>query len=128
MKNIYVFGNTDLDYDNKAIELAHKISNYVHDINFIYVKTNEDLPFYNNESIVILDVIEGISDIVVIDNMDKVKIMNNLGSSAHDFDLGFQLNYLRKLGKINSIKIIGIPEKSNIDNILEEAKKIIENV
>ena len=33
--------------------------------------------------------------------------------SVHDFDLGFQLKYLRKLGKLGEVRIIGLPKGSS---------------
>ena len=33
----------------------------------------------------------------------------------HDFDLAFQLRYLKKLGKLGEITIVGIPQEGEID-------------
>ena len=35
--------------------------------------------------------------------------------SVHDFDLAFQLRYLRKLGKLGEFTIIGIPQEGEVD-------------
>jgi hypothetical protein len=34
---------------------------------------------------------------------------------VHDFDLAFQLRYLKKLGKLGEVTIIGIPQEGEID-------------
>jgi len=46
--------------------------------------------------------------------------------SAHDFDLGFQLKYLKKLGKINAFIIIGLPmnKKFRIENLKTQIEKL----
>jgi hypothetical protein len=41
--------------------------------------------------------------------------VNKRSSSVHDFDLGFQLLYLKKLGKLKNFLIIGIPMKGEIN-------------
>ena len=37
---------------------------------------------------------------------------------AHDFDLPFQLRYLKKLGKLGTVTVIGIPQEGEVDHLL----------
>ena len=36
-------------------------------------------------------------------------------ASVHDFDLAFQLRYLKKLNKLGEVTIIGIPQEGEVD-------------
>lgn len=108
-KKIYIFGNPDHIPDALPYEFVHEIQNSLPNLVIVYVKPNEDLPFDNHEHAVLIDTVVGITDITIItdENIDKIQLPPRY--SAHDFDLGFQLKYLKKLGKIDSFLIIGIP-------------------
>jgi len=112
---VYVFGNPDVPNDNKALEAAEMLKSKVKDVEFIYVSPNEDLPFSEERKVVIMDVIQGIDKVKLIDLRDTDKLISPPRTSTHDFDLGFQLKYLKKLGKLKEIKIIGIPIKGRAD-------------
>lgn len=112
---IYVFGNEDLPEDNLAFEVAHKISNTIEGVNFLKIKPNEDLPFTGEPLVIIMDVIQGIDKIQVIEGNNLDKLVLSPRTSVHDFDLAFQLKYLKKIGKLGEIKIIGLPQQGNID-------------
>jgi Ni,Fe-hydrogenase maturation factor len=104
---VYIFGNEDNTNDNLAFKIASKIKDK--NLEFIKVKTNEDLPFIDEKQVVILDVVAGIDKVTEINNEDLDKLMVSKSTTVHDFDLGFQLKYLQKIGKLGKIKIIGIP-------------------
>jgi Ni,Fe-hydrogenase maturation factor len=44
--------------------------------------------------------------------IDRLSCASN--ASVHDYDLGFQLKYLKKLGKIKIVRILGIPMEKDI--------------
>ncbi len=116
--NVYVFGNEDFEGDKVGIEVANKLQGKIDDVKFIFVKPNEDAPFIGEAHVVILDAIEGTDEIVQIgdDKIDDLILPPR--STAHDFDLSFQLKYLKKLGKIGKVTIIGLPMKGKIDYFL----------
>jgi Ni,Fe-hydrogenase maturation factor len=37
--------------------------------------------------------------------------------SVHDFDLSFQLRYLKKLNRLGEVTIIGIPQEGEVDHL-----------
>jgi Ni,Fe-hydrogenase maturation factor len=112
---VYVFGNEDLDFDSAAIKIAKKVENSVEGFEFIYVKPNQDLPFANEKNVVILDTVCGIKDITLITEDQIQNISPETRTTAHDFDLGFQLRYLKKIGKLEKVIIIGLPMEKDID-------------
>lgn len=111
---IYVFGNEDLEEDNVAFKVADKISREFPGIEFIKIKPNQDINF-DGEQVLLMDVVEGIGETTILDEKDLDKITLSPRMSAHDFDLGFQLKYLKKLGKLEKIKTIGLPMKKKIN-------------
>ena len=112
---IYLFGNQDHAQDNIAFIAADKLKKQNPKLRFITVKPNQDLPFENEAQVIILDAVDGIDKITLItqENIDKIQLPPRF--SAHDFDLGFQLKYLKKLGKIKKFTIIGLPMNGKID-------------
>src|SRR5829696_8066138 len=113
---VYVFGNEDVPEDRKAIEAAKKLDRSIDGVSFVFVKPNEDVPFVNESHVVILDTIHGIREVASIkgDRIDTV-ILSPRGS-AHDFDLAFQLRYLRKINKVGDVTIIGVPKDGQVDH------------
>jgi Ni,Fe-hydrogenase maturation factor len=108
---VYVFGNKDLKEDKITFDVAEKLKGKIKDLEFVEVKPNEDLPFAGEENVIVLDTVEGVKKITLIDesNLDKIQLTKSV--TAHDYDLGFQLVYLKKLGKLRKFTIIGLPQK-----------------
>lgn len=113
---VYVFGNEDVPEDNKAIEVAQKLEHAIGGISFVFVKPNEDLPFADHGHVVILDTVHGLPSVALIggDAIDGFTVSSR--ASVHDFDLTFQLRYLKKLGKLGEVTIIGIPQEGDVDH------------
>lgn len=112
---VYVFGNEDITQDNLAFKAVSKLQNKFKNIDFVKVLPNKDLPFTNKKNVVIMDTIAGIDKVTVFDETDLDKLVLSPRTSVHDFDLGFQLQYLKKIGKLGSIKIIGLPQGKKIN-------------
>jgi len=112
---IYVFGNEDVECDKRAFEIKRKLEKKHCDISFVDIKPNENLPFDNHKDVVIMDVVEGLKEVTLIQNDELEKIVLPPRSSTHDFDLGFQLRYLKKLRKLGRVTIIGLPVQGKID-------------
>lgn len=110
---VYVFGNPDSEEDNLAIKMASRLECTMVNVECTIISPNQDLPFSEEERVVILDTIKGIDDVVVTDNLNR--FVPSPRNSVHDFDLGFQLKYLKKLGKLGKVTIIGIPQKGEIN-------------
>jgi len=112
---IYVFGNEYVAEDKRAIEVARELEGAIEDISFVFVGPNEDVPFVNERQVVILDTVQGIQGVALIegDRIDGLTLSPR--GSVHDFDLAFQLRYLKKLGKLGEITIVGIPQEGEID-------------
>ncbi len=113
---VYVFGNKDLPEDSKAVAVAESIGKSNPGVDFVFVKPNEDLPFVDEDEVIIMDTVEGIGEVKLLGAEEIDRLILSPRTSVHDFDLGFQLKYLRKLGKLTKVGIVGIPMTGKIDH------------
>ena len=113
---VYVFGNEDVPEDRKAFEVAQKMDRAVDGVSFVFVGPNEDVPFADESRVVILDTVHGIRDVELIegDRIDALVLPPQ--GSVHDFDLAFQLRYLKKIGKLGDVTIVGVPQEGDVDH------------
>ena len=113
--NVYVFGNEYIAEDKRAIEVARELEGALEVISFVFVNPNDDVPFVDQGLAVILDTVEGIQDVALVEGDRIDGLVLSPRGSVHDFDLAFQLRYLRKLGKLGKVTIIGIPQEGGVD-------------
>ena len=116
--NVYVFGNEYVAEDIRAIEVARELENTVEGISFVLVDPNEDVPFADEPRVVILDTVAGIQDVALVEGDEIDTLILSPRGSVHDFDLAFQLRYLKKLGKLGEVTVIGIPQEGEVDHLL----------
>jgi Ni,Fe-hydrogenase maturation factor len=114
---VYVFGNECVAGDNRAIEVARELEATIEGISFVFVSPNEEVPFVNERHVVILDTVEGIQDVVLVEGDRIDRLILSPRGSVHDFGLAFQLRYLKKLGKLGEVTVIGIPQEGEIDHL-----------
>ena len=119
-RNIYVFGNTLLQKDSLAVEIAKKLKKDFPEINFIHLDPNEEI---KEKNITILDVATGIKKATVIKNLEQLDSEKRF--SLHDFDLAFSLKLMKKIGMIKKIIIIAVPMMYDKKRAYEEVKKLI---
>jgi len=124
---IYVFGNTFVKEDIGALLIMPVLQRKFPEIQFILTDPNEDFPPKKEKDIIILDTVKGISSTTLLDftnlqNIEKTPI------SPHDYDLLLHLLLLKKMGKINSVKIIGLPMYLVIKKELNKTIQIISSL
>lgn len=108
---IYVFGNLLVAEDSLPLHILPQLKKQFPDIHFVVVDPNENFPPEGERDLIILDTVKGISEVTLLDYSDLAKIEKS-PISPHDYDLLLHLLLLKKMGKINMVKIIGIPQKS----------------
>ena len=111
---VYVFGNEYAAEDRRAIEVARELEGTIDGVSFVFVDPNEDVPFVDERHVVILDTVEGIREVAFIGGESIDGLILSPRGSVHDFDLAFQLRYLKKLGKLGKVTIIGIPQEGEL--------------
>ncbi|MBU0636988.1 hypothetical protein KKH16_02140 [Patescibacteria group bacterium] len=121
-KTIYIFGNPLLCFDNLPIKLAPKLKKAFQEIDFIIQDPNENLKPKNNE-LIIIDTVVGLKKVTIINSIKKIELSPTC--SMHDFDLGFNLKLLKKIGKLKKIIIFGIPTKIDEEEALKQLINLI---
>jgi Ni,Fe-hydrogenase maturation factor len=124
---VYVFGNKDVPEDKKAIEVAERLAHAIEGVSFVFVGPNEDAPFVGESHAVILDTVRGIRDVALIEGDEIDAFILSPRGSVHDFDLAFQLRYLRKLDKLGRTTVIGVPQQgeANYARIQSILRKLV---
>ena len=121
MPNIYVLGNPLVKEDSLPPKLLPKLKKSFKNINFIELDPTENLP--EERHFIIIDTIINAKEIAVIKDVDMLGSSPNY--SLHDFDLGFNLKLMKKMGKIKDVTIIGLPPKMEEKKALDGLKKVI---
>ncbi len=120
---IYIFGNTLLNFDNLPIKLVPELRKLFPDINFIIQDPNENLKFPKNGELIIIDTVVGINKVAIIDDIKKLETSKIY--SMHDFDLGFNLKLLKKIGRLKKIIIFGLPIKINKKTAIKQLTELL---
>jgi len=123
-KKVHIFGNPLLDFDNLPIKLSPKLEKLFPELNFVIADPSENLEPINKE-LIIIDTVENIKNVILIDDIEKLKTSKIY--SLHDFDLAFNLKLLKKIGKLKKVNIFGVPMSGNEREILEQLEKLIKS-
>jgi len=105
---IYVFGNPLVKEDNLPLKILPKLKKIFSQIKFKVVDPNENFPPRNEKKLIILDTVQGLKQPKII-KLTDLQELKKTPNSTHDYDLGMHLLLLKKLKKIKSVKIIGLP-------------------
>ncbi|MBU1201595.1 MAG: hypothetical protein KJ583_06815 [Nanoarchaeota archaeon] len=117
---VLVFGNPYLKYDSLAVEIAKELQ--LQGVEFVMCDSPEQI--MQEKFDYIMDVVEGINEIKVFDNL---KLLNpHRMFSLHDFDVTFFLGLMERLGKLNKVSIIGIPTNYDKEKAKKKVKAILE--
>jgi Ni,Fe-hydrogenase maturation factor len=114
---VYVFGNDDVPEDATAIEVAEELEGAVDGVSFVFVDPNEDVPFVDEGRVVVLDVIHGMREVALLSGDDIDRFAPPPRGTVHDFDLAFQLKYLKKIGRLGEVYVVGIPQQGRLDYV-----------
>lgn len=125
-KTIYLLGNPTYEQDSLPIKLLPKLKSSLPQFQFVHLDPTENLP--EQEHLILIDTIINAKEIKLLNESDLDKIESSPRTSLHDFDLGFQLKLMKKLGKIKKITIIGIPPEESQREILEKIRSILHNL
>ncbi|MFH1211949.1 MAG: hypothetical protein V1659_03400 [Candidatus Woesearchaeota archaeon] len=123
-KIVLVFGNPKLEEDNLALKVSKELK--LEGFTFIECASADSLLYFVDKDFIILDVVKGAKKTMLIDDVERLKQHKIV--SLHDFDLGYFLKLLDKLGKLKNTKIIGIPQQGNIEEIREDVVKILKKI
>jgi hypothetical protein len=119
---IYIVGNSMVQEDSLPYALLPILRKRFPRVIFEEADPNEN--FVPEEGSIILDSVVDIEDVRFFDNLDAFIVTRSI--SPHDYDLGFHLQLLRKMHRITSIAILGLPQKHLTDGIQRDVIAAIE--
>jgi hypothetical protein len=118
---LYIVGNELVEEDRFPLlmikELRQEFPHYL----FVEVDPNEN--FIPEEGSIIIDTVEGIQSVQWFDTLDA--FVQTRSVSPHDYDLGFHLQFLKKLHKIQTIRILGVPKTGIYTQLLHDVIEAI---
>lgn len=124
MLHILTFGNPYLKDDSLAVRVADLlVRDRIQGIEVVKCISPDELLNYFDREFVILDVVQGAKDVIMIDDIDRLQ--SGMTVSLHDFDLGFFLKLMKETGRMESIRIIGVPQEADIEDVKVKVKKKI---
>jgi Ni,Fe-hydrogenase maturation factor len=120
---IYVSGNRLVKKDSLPLRILPKLKKYFPKIEFAELDPSENLP---SENLIIIDTVVGIDAVKIFSSIDFFEGEKNY--SVHDYDFLFELKLNKKLGKLNDVKILGVPPNLTEQKALEQLKKEIKKL
>jgi hypothetical protein len=124
MKTIFIFGNSELKMDSLPLQILPELQKVFPNINFEVKDPNEEWEV--PEELTVIDTVVGPEKVTIFDDLETFAGAPQM--TMHDFDALANLKYLKKLGKLKKIKIIGVPpemsEKEAIKSVTEALRLI----
>jgi hypothetical protein len=121
---IYITGNILVAGDSSPFQLIPFLKKEFPQMEIVEIDPNED--FIPDENSLIIDTVIGIENVRLFWDIDQ--FADHKLISPHDYDLGFHLKFLKKMGKIKNLKIIGIPQKMAFDLLASQVKEILTTI
>lgn len=124
---IYVFGNVFVPGDNAVFPLTQGLAKSFPQVEFRITDPNEDFPPPGERNPVILDTVQGLPDVTLIHFEDLMQVEKS-PISPHDYDLLLHLLLLKKMNRIDSITVIGLPFMKADSMTLPKVARIVSSL
>ena len=122
---VYVFGNPVVPEDSQAVNFLPYLKTKFPKINFVHADPTGNW-WEGDKNLIIIDTVEGIDDVIVFTSLEKIEPTQSL--TVHDYDLYMDLKLMKKLRKITTFKIIGVPVHLKTDAVKDIILKLEEDV
>jgi hypothetical protein len=122
---VLVFGNPLVDADSIALRLMPLLQRRFPGLAFKEFDAAENLE-QEGRDLVILDSAIGLEDVALLEGLDALMIGRTC--SMHDFDLALTLKLLKKMGKIDSVRIIAVPASFPLRKALAGSCRLISSL
>ena len=118
---LLVFGNPALEIDNLAVKVGKELEKEGREV--LHLENPMGLLDMDLNEYVILVVAVGINEVKLIDNVDKL-VLGRL-CSLHDMDMAYFLKLLKALGKLDTVRIIALPQGAQLEESLAAARELL---
>lgn len=119
---IFVFGNPDLPSDSLPLRILPRLKERFPKISFEIKDPHEE--WACPRELEVLDTVCGINRVTVFTDLSHFTDSPKL--TVHDFDVLDHLQLLQKLGKIEKLRIVGIPPEMSEKEALKEVVAILQ--
>ncbi len=124
---VYIVGNSTLRQDSLPLQMVDSLKKALPKVEFVIVDPNENFPPPGEKDLVILDTVLGIKEPKIL-NLTDFENYKKTPISPHDYDLLIHLLLLKKMNKINNVKIIGVLPNKSIKTVLESVINLINKI
>lgn len=118
---IHVFGNPDLAMDALPLRILPALRERAPEVDFRTLDPNEEWEIV--DPFIVIDTVVGIPAARLFRSLDEFAPAPTV--SVHDFDALFNLRYLKKLGKLGEVRILGLPPELSQDAAIAEVVRMI---
>ncbi len=122
----FVFGNSVYNKDSSTLKVLPYLKKEFSNIKFVLCDPTESWN-RKEKNPIILDTILGISDVAFFESLDKF-FMRGKNITCHDYDLLMDLSLQKKLKKIESVRMIGLPVDFNLKTHVPQLANIISKI
>lgn len=122
---ILVFGNPLMQADSIALRIMVPLQKIFPGVEFKEFDAVENLEREDRE-LVLLDSATGIRKVTLIDSLDALESCKIY--SMHDFDLSINLKLLKRMGMLDSVRIIAVPADYGIKKAIAETAAVISSL
>lgn len=121
--SVIVFGNPDLPMDALPLRMIPALQRQFPDVDFRVLDPNEDwnIP----PDIIVFDTVVGISEPQIFHGLEDFHQTGK--TSVHDFDAYMNITLLRKIGKLNTVSIVGVPPGRKEEEVLEAVTTLLKS-
>jgi len=111
-----------LKEDSVPLKLIPRLAKEFPNIEFKEFDPNDNLE-KEGKALNIIDCIQQIRKVTIVTEIDKIETARIY--TMHDFDLGYNLKLLKKMGYLDSVRIFGVPMKMKENEAFTQLVKII---
>ncbi len=121
--NVYLLGNPLDPLDSLPLRLKSRLIARFPKITFLEIDPTENFIPENDSAII--DIVIGLKKVHLFNSIEA--FVDSPRVSVHDYDLSLHLKLLKKLGKVNRIRIIGLPQGISMKHALIQIEIIIQS-
>ncbi|MDP2789961.1 MAG: hypothetical protein Q8O51_02425 [bacterium] len=115
--DVWVFGNIDLEEDSLPLKILPQLQRQRPDLTFRVrdpMEEWDDVP----DPLVVVDTVKGLEKVAVFTDFDAFETAPAV--SMHDLDLLSQLQFLKKVGKLGHVVVVGVPSQLTPDEAIRQ--------
>ena|SRR3989344_8015463 len=118
--NIYVFGNKLIPEDSQVVTIIPSLEKKFPHISFIHADPTGNW-WRGDRNFTIIDTVLGINSVTIFTSLEKIEATKSI--TVHDYDLYMDIQLMKKLKKIDTFTIIGVPV--SVPDVTFEVSRVI---